>query len=136
MNKAVKTEWVAELRDETAQQTTGVLSNAEGDCCLGVLCKLAVKAGVIPEPEWVDDEDLGRVLEYGDAEGKSIIDLPPTVRDWAELPVSVKVPFDGEDEVEITIINDGGGRTFDKVGYKQIEAQPFPVIADIIEVTL
>ena len=33
--------WVAALREEDRKQTTGVLKDDNGQCCLGVLCEVA-----------------------------------------------------------------------------------------------
>lgn len=51
-----------------------------GFCCLGVLCDLAVKAGVIEAPT----VNRRGEAEYGGAEGGTAF-LPPEVRDWAGL---------------------------------------------------
>lgn len=57
MNPEVKVLWLAALRGGSYKQaaghlrkTRGPVDNAEGFCCLGVLCDIAVQQGVIPEP--------------------------------------------------------------------------------------
>ena len=50
MKPEIQAEWVAALRSGEYKQGTGVLrSEANEFCCLGVLCDLAVKAGVAVE---------------------------------------------------------------------------------------
>lgn len=57
MKPEVKNLWISALRSGEYQQGVGALrqkadpEQPDRFCCLGVLCDLAVKAGVIPEPE-------------------------------------------------------------------------------------
>lgn len=88
MNSNVKKKWLAALRSETYKQGTGALATSSGApdksdffCCLGVLCDLAVKAGVIKEPTLVDDNEEGELYYYG----KTHDVLPVSVRTWAGL---------------------------------------------------
>ena len=82
----VRDKWIDALRSGDFAQTTGVLTRVVaardgapvGDCCLGVLCKLAVKHGVIEAA--VEDPD--GCLEYGDSYRAC---LPTAVWDWAGL---------------------------------------------------
>src|ERR1700684_1781968 len=69
MKTEIKQAWAEALRSGEFKQTTGILQDYEGYCCLGVLCALAQRAG-----EAVPLNDLG-VIRGGN--------LPPTVRDWA-----------------------------------------------------
>ena len=72
----IRTQWIAALRSGKYTQVTDYLHTDKGFCCLGVLCELAVKAGVI-EPA-----NRNRVnFTYVDEE-KS---LPPAVRNWVGL---------------------------------------------------
>lgn len=123
----VRAEWVAELRKPEAKQTKGVLTcitddeedgeRPVGDCCLGVLCKLAVKHGII---------DPG--VETGDGtvsyDGRGA-DLSQKVQGWAGLATS-----DGY------FIETGNG--FDQ-GFSLAESNDqgstFSEIADLIEST-
>lgn len=51
MNPGVKALWLDALRGDDYTQGQAQLATPEGEfCCLGVLCDLAVKNGVIPEP--------------------------------------------------------------------------------------
>lgn len=43
MKKSIAMKWVAALRSGEYKQTKWVLKNAEGYCCLGVLCKVMGK---------------------------------------------------------------------------------------------
>jgi hypothetical protein len=84
-NTQVIKDWVTALESGEYEQTQGVLRYTRRDggyefCCLGVLCDLAVKAGVIGEPT-----ELGR---YGDEGYGSVGELPAEVRDWAGLDSS------------------------------------------------
>lgn len=47
MNPEIKDRWVAELRSGAWRQLRGHLSTGDTYCCLGVLCHLAVEAGVV-----------------------------------------------------------------------------------------
>lgn len=81
MNAKVKALWVADLRKNAHRQGKGALSHRNGrrffDCCLGRLCRLAVKAGVIGKPE---------ILPSGAALfADRLAELPEAVIDWAGL---------------------------------------------------
>lgn len=85
MNKGVKKQWVKALRSGEYKQGEGRLAVIkEGGtvfCCLGVLCDLAVKAGIIKKPKKVEiysGADAYVYEEYSAA-------LPPAVKDWAGL---------------------------------------------------
>jgi hypothetical protein len=77
MNQEIKTQWTEALRSGDYPQDQGDLRNSHGFCCLGVLCDLAVKANVIPEPETPQNG----VYVYA---GK-VSYLPFDVIQWAEL---------------------------------------------------
>lgn len=127
MNQEVKAEWTKALRSGDYSQTTGRLRRATGDgkggfCCLGVLCDLAVKAGVTTLREVVpfeDDDDLV-FYHYGSNEETAV--LPPEVRDWAGLsgenPYLDGGPQPDEDEYvrhdTLASTNDGGA-TFSEI---------------------
>lgn len=152
MDTRVKGLWLDALRSGEYQQAKEVLARVdpdtgevEGFCCLGVLCDLAVKEGVIPAPVLVDryenktgigDKDRYR---YGDPYGPEIrststAELPVAVKEWAGLydtSPSVAapnpeydpdhVPEDGWDEAPETItyglaeLNDDQGYDFDQI---------------------
>lgn len=94
MNAERKAEWVAALKSGEYGQANGVLRAGDGYCCLGVLCDLAEKAGVITSNA---AEANGSTVQYGEAvpdgEGgtklnpysSSVSYLPEAVRKWAGL---------------------------------------------------
>lgn len=61
MTPEMKTKWVEALRSGKYKQTTGLLKDAEGYCCLGVLASInghePDEEGLIPGM-WVDPEGL------------------------------------------------------------------------------
>lgn len=96
MRQDIKTRWVAELRSGLPQ-TEGVLATSkgtddipEGYCCLGVLCEVAVKDGVVSK--YVCDSEDCPDVEY-DGEKST---LPAAVMDWAGLDES-------NPEIEFTV---------------------------------
>lgn len=125
MNPEIKTLWLSALRSGEYEQTTGVLhrgaaddSDAPGFCCLGVLCDLAVKNGVIPEPTFRDDKNA---LSYGtrpqcgiegceECMNGSIGLLPTEVREWAGMAdASGNLP---EKNTTLAELNDSGDYDF------------------------
>lgn len=84
MNPEIKAEWIANLESGNIAQGQGYLGNLNGKrCCLGVLCDIAVKHGVIPMPRIVADHHF----RYGDYET-----MPPhEVYDWAGINTVIDV---------------------------------------------
>ena len=124
MKADIKTKWVADLRSGKFPQTTTVLRNGNGYCCLGVLCDLySRETGV----EWAVPNDYDTCTMHG---ADSV--LPYEVRVWADLPnehgayVAVSKRYDeGEDTTvfhspSLTELND-------------IWDYDFKQIADVIE---
>lgn len=82
MNQTIKAQWTAALRSGDYPQGTNALKRVGGGlCCLGVLCELAVKAGVIHELR----VGAAGAVEYGNHSGSSQIALPFSVQQWAGL---------------------------------------------------
>lgn len=125
MRADVKQLWLEALRSGEYPQTTGTLRDGVGFCCLGVVCDVAVKQGVIPEPI---RNSAG--WHYG-ARKKSTHLLPPAVRRWAGLDETatrkkIKVPdpeelgYESEEYAEalrqsaLTCLNDNGA-TFEDI---------------------
>ena len=77
--KEVRIAWVAALRSKTYTQGKERLRIRDEYCCLGVLCDLAVKAGVIGPPINTDHEI--EVFVYG----ADRCTLPWQVQEWAAL---------------------------------------------------
>lgn len=90
MNRRVISAWADALASGEYTQVDGWLETPEGCCADGVLCRLAVTAGVIPEP----------VLARGDA-------LTPTIYRYADqamyVPVAVRgwAGLDDDPQVEV-----------------------------------
>src|SRR5580692_6183029 len=88
----VQRKWVRALRSGKYQQGRSKLHNLENQfCCLGVLCDLAVKAGVISTP--LVDSSVGS-YSYEDA----AYYLPVAVRTWSGVRDS-SGPFREENAV-------------------------------------
>ena len=104
MNIHIKAEWLARLRSGTIEQGKNVLrSEDEKYCCLGVLCEMAVEAGIIEPPlppteDYTADNDteIRGYLYAADTEGDdedACVDerwymkhyLPEAVQEWAGL---------------------------------------------------
>ncbi len=83
MNQDIKQAWVQALRSGKYTQAHERLHDGVGHCCLGVLCELAVDAGVIDPFRVIEDyRDNGEAVArywYDDATTA----LPTTVRRWA-----------------------------------------------------
>jgi hypothetical protein len=83
--KAIVDRWIKELRSGAYVQGKGVLVKVgkEGEddefCCLGVLCDMAVRSKIIPEPLLSSN----RLLHYG--LNREAGDLPQEVIDWIGL---------------------------------------------------
>lgn len=83
MNREVRDLWVAALRSDDYAQTVGKLAREVADegvreyCCLGVLCDLAARRGVVRD---VHVESNGVVTYDGVANY-----LPASVQEWAGL---------------------------------------------------
>lgn len=86
MKANIKKQWLAALRSGNYQQTASMLHRAgfdggpDGFCCLGVLCDMARRDGVV-EPEQMENEGGERYYKY---DGGTAY-LPGVVIDWAGL---------------------------------------------------
>jgi len=119
MNPTIKARWITALRSGKYTQGRGALTTLtkdekrkRRDCCLGVLCDLAVRAGVIPAPV---PELLSKKLRYGNRSGI----LPSSVVQWAGLDsdnpdVRARV---GKDTTyfRLSDLNDAYRRTFAQI---------------------
>jgi hypothetical protein len=128
MDPLVKSKWVAALRSGKYTQGRYSLATVGADgeiayCCLGVLCDLAVKDGVISEKSVTAS---GRYLQYL---GESNV-LPEYVRTWAGLdnlnPAVACIPSAGRETRHLYLaeLNDGTA---------SIDPRSFAEIADLIE---
>lgn len=126
MDKQVKAEWVKALRSGEYEQTQGKLHRTEaeekpgrdfppGYCCLGVLCDLAVKAGVIDAPR---DSGEGSEMYAGED-----FFLPADVQDWAGLPYNPATTARDQEDYKLSELNDGeacSGERFEPFTFEQI----------------
>jgi hypothetical protein len=125
MNQAIKTQWVAALRSRDYKQGRHLLNSADGFCCLGVLCDLAVKAGVA---DWGAPATVAGIagVSYDyvrKCDNKTGV-LPEPVQEWAGLETAnpwLWVQRAGD--VSMARANDSCGLSF-------------PELADLIEVQL
>jgi hypothetical protein len=82
-HKRIIATWLEALKSGEYKQTKGALhtkkGKKEGFCCLGVLCDLAVKAKVIPEPVATMLSTGVQEFEYESCSGT----LPIPVMKWA-----------------------------------------------------
>lgn len=120
MNPEVKAQWVAALRSDEYKQGIGQLTylndGEEYHCCLGVLCDLAVKAGLdieITEQPYRGRDWIAR--HYDEASAC----LPASVLRWSGLSQAFPDFSAGEHHIDLTARNDNG--------------TPFTEIADLIE---
>src|SRR5689334_11788613 len=108
MNKEVKDQWVAALRSGEYEQGKGTLQEDGKFCCLGVLCELAVKAGVTTS----EPREGGSTVIYGGADDPNTAYPPAAVIKWAEMDgPNPYVPFEHEkweksDRAPLTALND------------------------------
>ena len=131
MKASVKAQWIADLRSGEFAQGSAYLESVQADgahyfCCLGVLCRQAVRAGVIPEPELranayryldVVHDDAGRPT--GEQAFNQCSSLPVAVSEWAGLgPDAGDIPLNPEQDISGTAAieaNDFQHLTFDQI---------------------
>lgn len=83
----VRKEWVKVLRSGKLRQGQSALATKNNNkhysyCCLGVLCELAVKEGLIKKES---PEHVGYYRTYTHEDRFDKYYLPPVVREWAGL---------------------------------------------------
>lgn len=120
MDPEIKNLWLEKLREPGRVQGKGLLRNEKGEqCCLDVLCEVAVEKGVVPPPE-LGPVVAGNAWKYGVY--NEYLTLPQEVQDW--LGIEYDVPFiptpaglnGGEDgEVSLAELNDSYGWTFAQI---------------------
>jgi hypothetical protein len=107
----IRAKWVAALKSGEYSQTRGMLRRRDGFCCLGVLCDLAVKEGIIPEPTL----SVGnKIYSYDEEAGV----LPVKVREWVGLS-----DVHGNYATSSLITDNDGGRSFNVIA-EIIESEP------------
>jgi hypothetical protein len=125
MDINIKADWLKALRSGSYRQGKGSLKFKDDagfkHCCLGVLCELAVQAGVIPASKPRHPIDTPRIHQFA---GKRDV-LPMAVVEWAGLHgtnPTVEVAADVADGIHgrtLAGLNDG--------------PHDFSFIADVIE---
>lgn len=87
MNPEIKKKWVDALRSGDYKQTEGTLQKDDAFCCLGVLCDIAEKEGIVKAQE-ADRSIAGSKLVGYQTEGAGYWEydiLPYSVARWAGL---------------------------------------------------
>jgi hypothetical protein len=125
----IKKKWLAALRSGEYVQGQSLLKTPDGNyCCLGVLCDLARKAGVVKVKNVTTDygDEVAPMvitdtyfISATDPNDKSDIDLPGAVQDWAGLDSSNPRVIDTNSSYEsknelLSSLNDSG-RTFEEI---------------------
>ena len=116
MNKRVKGMWLDALRSGDYEQGTDALHRSGRFCCLGVLCELAHREGVV---ERYGGTRSGEEYRYGRSGETGT--LPPEVREWAGL-----------DRRNPRVVPPGGWDTWTLAGLND-DGASFDEIADVIE---
>lgn len=105
MNPDIKANWITSLTNGEYHQGTGELRTVKDEyCCLGVLCDLAVKAG-IAEWEYTTASGWLVIPKGSNSEQASMLDvggaiIPRFIREWADLDdANPTVYRDQNDEV-------------------------------------
>lgn len=125
MNHEIKAEWLRRLRDPNRKQLRGDLTRihkdgSRSDCCLGVLCEIAVEQGVLVTTPTTSAGLLG--YQYQDVSGVAFTMPPERVNDWADMDAFVvDYPFAYPDShniegvLHLAELNDKYGLTFDQI---------------------
>ena len=100
MNAKIKKRWVADLRKNKKLQGVGYLRTEDDKfCCLGRLCELAVKAGVVKR-----HGNKTKGYTYGENNMAGI--LPSEVMVWAEITKNDPAVIYKNNEEELSVLND------------------------------
>ncbi len=121
MDPGIKAKWLAALRSGEFTQGRNYLAMGATYCCLGVLCELAARAGVVDKrlhSGYEDEQHAPRLY------GSNLSELPSPVMLWADLdgdplvivdalPVKslgVAIPNEllSEEKVTLAALNDAG----------------------------
>ena len=105
MKKSIANKWIKALKSGEYNQTTDYLKQDTGFCALGVLCDLAVKEGIIPEPKKVFECD--GITEMYSFLG-SVATPPSKVLTWAGLNTDKGEFSEGLQRISISQLNDEG----------------------------
>lgn len=146
MKQEIRDEWTRRLRSGDYEQGHGVLvrKNRKGNkeyCCLGVLCVMAVEAGIVTS-RFEDDHYF-----YGDQNEESSTHLPEVVQKWAGISEEIRDRFVYVHVPEGTVCPNNKPEEVDSCGYgdcvvcrelslidfNDSQHAPFSKIADVIE---
>lgn len=114
MNPEIKAKWLEALRSGEYKQGTGSLCTIQEDgtswyCCLGVLCDLAAKEGV------VEIGLAGREIYYGESDSY----LPDRVQRWAGIHDGIRPdahnPRIGPASASLSELNDDQEASFEEI---------------------
>lgn len=105
MKKNIAKRWVKALRSGKYKQTKYILNNGNGEfCCLGVLCEIAAKDGVIKPRK------KGNRVYYG----RQFNVLPATVMKWAGVKDAEGLVYSPAVE-SLTYLNDDENYDFNQI---------------------
>jgi hypothetical protein len=142
MNQEIKTEWVRRLRSGDYLQGQGKLRIDNGEtryCCLGVLCEMAVEAGILTRIP------AGYLSVAHADEGSWDTILSPAVQQWAgiagdsakiSVPEGTECPNLGEDAEPETACGEGFCHICGDASLVDLNDEvqaSFEQIADVIE---
>lgn len=121
MNQEVKKEWIEALRSGEYRQGDSYLASKDRHddnykfCCLGVLCELAYKKGIVTRTEDSEDDGGDKYYCYGKDQCREY--LPDEVINWANLKDdSPCLPDESEFGTgSLTEINDSGDYNFQAI---------------------
>lgn len=110
MNADIKKKWVDALRSGRFVQATRALSPTPGKhCCLGVLCELAIEAGINLPVDRLGGDGCAR---YNRAQ----FALPFEVVGWADLEnTDPRLDIPGEGRLPLSQLNDDLHYAFDRI---------------------
>lgn len=125
MRTDIKERWVNKLFEEGRKQAHGVLRDEYGgQCCLDVLCEIAVEDGVLPEPIF-DEQTRNYCYIFTDNNNYPNWEyeiLPSNVPTWAGL---------GEDERDPVVLYDGSLQPLSNLN--DIVGLSLPEIGEVIK---
>lgn len=116
MNEDVKRQWISALRSGEYKQGYQRLERNGEFCCLGVLCDLAVKAGVVERVHGEYGHGVVGFARPGDPEGPNASTPPWAVVKWAGM-------VSDSDSLEMRSL----------INLNDIKGLSFEEIADVIE---
>lgn len=117
MRKEIADKWVAALRSGEYKQGKFALNSNNSFCCLGVLCELAKKEGIVNSEHVKQNSDYMSYFDPRHDQDRHSGLLPRVVSKWADIKTSAGYVYPVARS--LLELNDGG--------------QTFEYIADVIE---